>query len=80
MGKTTNISLGTHFEEFINHKIQSGTYSSINEVILSALSLLEKEDKKEKALIEELEKGEESGFVDNFDPKQNLEMLHRNHL
>ena len=80
MEKITNISLGTHFEEFINQKIQSGTYSSINEVILSALSLLENEDKKEKALIVELEKGEESGFVDNFDPKQNLEMLHRNHL
>ncbi len=79
MGKNTSISLGNHFEEFINDEVKSGRYSSVSEVIRSALRLLEREEKKEKELIKALEKGEQSGFVENFDPKQNLTDLHRKH-
>lgn len=80
MGKNTSISLGNHFEEFINDEVKSGRYSSVSEVIRSALRLLESEEKKEKALIKALEIGEQSGFVENFDPKQQLAELHRRHL
>lgn len=69
MGKNTSISLGNHFEEFINEEVKSGRYSSVSEVIRSALRLLECEEKKEGELIKALEIGEESGFVDNIDPK-----------
>ncbi|WP_445735996.1 type II toxin-antitoxin system ParD family antitoxin [Mariniflexile sp.] len=62
MGKNTSISLGSHFEEFINGEVKSGRYSSVSEVIRSALRILESEEKKEKALIKALEKGEQSGF------------------
>ncbi len=80
MGKNTSISLGNHFEEFINHEVKSGRYSSVSEVIRSALRMLETEDKKERELIKALKLGEQSGFVENFNPKQNLTELHRQHL
>jgi len=80
MGKNTSISLGNHFEEFINHEVKSGRYSSVSEVIRSALRMLENEEKKERELIKALKLGEQSGFVENFNPKQNLAELHRQHL
>jgi len=80
MGKNTSISLGNYFEEFINHEVKSGKYSSVSEVIRSALRLLEHEEKKEKELIKALKIGEQSGFVENFNSKQNLIELHRQHL
>ena len=80
MGKNTSISLGDYFEEFIRDEVKSGRYSSVSEVIRSALRLLEQEEKKEKELIKALEIGEQSGFIDDFDPKRNLKELHRQNL
>ena len=80
MGKNTSISIGNYFEDFIKHEVKSGRYSSVSEVIRSALRLLESEERKEKELIKALKIGEQSGFVENFDPKQNLAELHRKHL
>lgn len=80
MGKNTSISIGNHFEEFINEEVKSGRYSSVSEVIRSALRLLEREEKKERELIKALEVGEQSGFVEDFDPKQKLTEIHRKHL
>ena len=80
MGKNTSISLGNHFEDFIREEVNSGRYGSVSEVIRSALRLLEREEKKERELIKALEVGENSGFVENFDPKQHLKELHRKHL
>lgn len=80
MAKNISLSLGNYFEQFINKEIQSGRYSSASEVVRSALKLLENEERKEEELIKALQKGEESGFVEDFDPKQNLTDLHHNHL
>lgn len=80
MGKNTSISLGNHFEDFIREEVNSGRYSSVSEVIRSALRLLEREEKKERELVKALEIGEQSGFVEDFDSKQNLNELHRKHL
>lgn len=75
MAKNTSILLGGHFEDFIAGEISSGRYNSASEVIRSALRLLEIEEEKIKKLRYELEKGEQSGFVENFDPKKHLESL-----
>jgi len=80
MGKNTSISLGDHFEDFINREVKSGRYNSVSEVIRTALRLLESEERKEKELIKALEVGEKSGFIDDFDPKQNLSELHRKNV
>lgn len=80
MGKNTSISIGNHFEEFIQNEVKSGKYGSVSEVIRSALRLLESEERKERELIKALEIGENSGFVENFNPKEHLKKLHHKHL
>lgn len=80
MGKNTSISIGNHFEEFIQNEVKSGKYGSVSEVIRSALRLLEREEIKEKELIKALEIGEKSGFNEDFNPKENLKELHRQYL
>ena len=80
MGKNTSISLGDYFDEFIHDEVKSGRYSSVSEVIRSALRLLEQEEKKERELIKALEIGEQSGFIEDFDQKRNLNELHRQNL
>jgi len=80
MEKNTSITLGSYFEEFIKEEVNSGRYNSVSEVIRSALRLLEQEERKEKELIKALVVGEQSGFVDDFDPKENLKKLHQEHL
>lgn len=80
MGKNTSISLGPHFEAYINEEVKSGRYSSASEVIRSALRLLEQETKKERDLIIALQEGESSGFINDFDPEEHIKKLHRKYL
>lgn len=80
MGKNTSISLGPHFEAYINEEVKSGRYSSASEVIRSALRLLEQETKKERDLIIALQEGESSGFINDFDPGEHIKKLHRKYL
>lgn len=80
MGKNTSISLGDHFENFINNEINSGRYGSVSEVIRTALRLLESEERKLNDLRSALITGEQSGFVEDFDPEEHLKMLHKKHL
>ena len=77
MPKNTSISLGEHFEEYVTQKVQSGSYSSVSEVIRAGLRLLESEEKKISELRQALIVGEESNWVEDFDPVKNLEKLHK---
>lgn len=79
MGKNTSISLGDHFENFIQNEIKSGRYGSVSEVIRTALRLLENEERKLNDVRNALIAGEQSGFVEDFDPDEHLRMLHRKH-
>lgn len=76
MGKNTSISLGPHFENFINSSVASGKYSSASEVVRSALRLLESEEKKLRELRDALIEGENSSMVENFNPDKHLADLH----
>lgn len=77
MSKNTSISLGNHFEEFIREEVDSGRYNSASEVIRAALRLLESEEKKERYLIRALQEGEDSGFVEDFEPNEYLKKIQK---
>ena len=79
MGKNTSISLGSHFEQFINNEVKSGRYGSASEVIRSALRLLENEEHRLSELRNALVLGEESGWVEDFNPEEHLQKLHAKH-
>lgn len=80
MGKNTSISLGNHFENFISTSIETGKYSSVSEVVRTALRLLESEENKIKELTNALIDGENSQMIENFDAKKHLDDLHRKFL
>jgi antitoxin ParD1/3/4 len=75
MGKNTSISLGNHFEQFINNEIKSGRYGSVSEVIRTALRLLESEERKLNEIRNTLITGEQSGWVEDFNPEDQLKTL-----
>lgn len=67
MPKNTSISIGHHFDSFIQGQVNSGRYASTSEVVRAGLRLLEQEEEKLKVLRQALIEGEESGWVENFD-------------
>ena len=78
MARNTSILLGDYFEDFIKEQIASGKYSSVSEVVRTALRLFEQEESKTKSLINELKIGEKSAKIRDFDRKKNLEKLNAN--
>ena len=80
MAKNTSILLGDYFESFISNEISSGRFSSASEVVRTALRLLELEEQKIKKFRVEIEIGEKSGMVSNFDPEVHLANLHKKYL
>ena len=80
MGKNTSVSLGNHFEEFINSEVLSGKYSSASEVVRSALRLQESEERKLSELRNALIEGANIPMIENFDSKKHLSDLHRKYV
>jgi len=77
MGKNTSISLGNHFEEFVQTRIREGRYTNASEVIRAGLRLLEEEEQKFYALRKAILDGIDSGIAEDFDPKTHLKELKR---
>lgn len=80
MAKNTSIVLGDHFESFIHNQINEGKFSSASEVVRAALRNFEHEEALKARLIQSLEKGENSGFDEEFNPDQFITSLHDKHL
>ena len=80
MAKNTSVLLGDHFENFISEEVASGRFSSASEVVRSALRLLEVQEQKIRQLRHEIEIGEKSGMVSNFDPEVHLAKLQKKYL
>jgi antitoxin ParD1/3/4 len=78
MARNTSILIGEYYEDFINRQIATGKYSSVSEVVRTALRHFEQEEIQTKSLINELEIGENSRKIHNFDRNENLANLNRN--
>jgi len=75
MNRNTSISLGSHFDEFVQETITTGRYNNASEVIRAGLRLLELEENKVIALKEAIKVGLESGIAYDFNPQNFLEQL-----
>ncbi len=75
MGMDTTISLGAHFERFIEEGVANGKYKDPSEVIRAGLRLLEEKEKQVAALKTAIKDGIDSGVAINFDTKKHLENL-----
>jgi antitoxin ParD1/3/4 len=77
--KNTSVSLGDHFQTFIDGQIAEGRYGSASEVVRAGLRLLESQETKLAALRAAIIEGEESGFIENFDFDTFLAELNAEH-
>jgi antitoxin ParD1/3/4 len=77
MARNTSILIGEYYESFINGQIATGKYNSVSEVVRTALRHFEQEEIQTKSLIAELELGEKSKKIRNFDRNENLNQLHK---
>ncbi|MDQ6471826.1 type II toxin-antitoxin system ParD family antitoxin [Flavobacterium sp. LHD-80] len=75
MGRNTSISLGNHFENFIENSLSEGRFKNASEVVRAGLRLLEEEENKLIILKKAVHEGKESGRAENFDPKKHLQDL-----
>jgi antitoxin ParD1/3/4 len=75
MAKNTSISLGNHFESFVEYAILNGRFNNASEVVRAGLRLLEEEESRLMALKAAIQEGIESGKAEKFDPKTHIELL-----
>jgi antitoxin ParD1/3/4 len=75
--KHTSVTLGEHFESFIEKQLTTGRFETASEVIRAALRLLEEEESKVAALRAALEEGETSGFRGRYSLERLLGDLNR---
>ena len=73
MSKNTSISLGNHFDKFVQSRIADGRFNNASEVIRAGLRLLEEEESKVIALKQAIQEGIESGIANDFNPEKHLE-------
>jgi antitoxin ParD1/3/4 len=75
MGKNTSISLGNHFESFIESSISTGRFGNASEVIRAGLRLLEEEENRVIALRNAIQEGIDSGRNKYFNAEDFLKDL-----
>jgi antitoxin ParD1/3/4 len=74
-GRNAFVSLGDHFETFVDERIAAGRFKNASEVIRAGLRLLEEEDGKILALRKAIKDGTDSGIAKDFNPKKQLANL-----
>ncbi len=67
MAKNTSISLGDHFNHFVDERVAQGRYGSVSDVVRAGLRLLEEHETRLEALRAALIVGENSGDPSVFD-------------
>ena len=58
MARNTSVSLGDHFEDFIDERVKEGRYASASDAVRAGLRLLEQEETKLDVLRQTLAVGE----------------------
>ena len=64
MARNTSVTIGNHFESFINQQVKEGRYNSASEVVRAGLRLLEAQEAQIQQLRAALIEGEQSGIVE----------------
>ena len=77
MARNTSVTLGEHFDKFVEEKINEGRFQSVSEVVRAGLRKLEEDDVKLKALRQKLQAAENSPMIEHFDGEQFLADLHQ---
>lgn len=67
MPKNTSVSLGEHFNAFVERQLVRGRYGSASEVVRAGLRLLEDHEAQQEVLRAALVAGERSGAPEPFD-------------
>jgi antitoxin ParD1/3/4 len=80
MARNTSVTLGEHFEEFVNDSIVAGRYQTVSEVVRAGLRKLEDDDRKLEALRGKLAVGERSAKVKDFSADKFLEKMRKKHI
>ena len=75
MARTVTVTLGSHYEGFIQASIAHGRYHNVSEVVRAGLRRLEEDEMKLAAIRAALIDGEESGIVNGFNPEDFLNKL-----
>jgi antitoxin ParD1/3/4 len=79
MPRNTSVVLSDHFNEFITRAVESGRYNSASDVVRAGLRMLEAEEEKLQRLRAELQKGIDSGFIEDFDFDEFLADMNAKH-
>ena len=58
MSRNTSVTLGNHFSEFVDEKIEAGRFESTSEAVRAGLRLLEQQEAQIDLLRKKLAKGE----------------------
>ncbi len=75
MKEPLSVSIGPYYERFIKQRVAEGRYGSVDEVLRTALRLLEEEEDKVSMLKSAIAQGLESGLATDFDPRNHLTSL-----
>lgn len=67
MAKNTSITLGDHWQGFIDRQVATGRYGSASEVLRASLRLLEVHEQRVVTLRQALIEGEDSGDAGELD-------------
>lgn len=77
MAKNKSITLGDHFDDFVDDQLTEGRFSNASEVIRAGLRLLEDEEAKLRALRAALNDGLASGNLETFDSAKFIKDKHK---
>lgn len=75
MARTVTVTLGPHYEDFIQSSISAGRYNNVSEVIRAALRRMEEEEAWLAAMREAIDEGDTSPDVEDFDEEAFLQEM-----